>query len=156
MLRADSFFGCRPNTPNEILAASRSYPNATEGCSCSAAIRYFVADSTGASTRNPVGRRAGRVFTVARWAAHPHHSNRRRAKPHLMKTRHPFWKRDGLSSVLPFTCDADLTSAWSRHFVRDGRSAGEREFRFRPPVALRLPRPPHRFAQREIAPRFRS
>src|SRR5262249_26500177 len=156
MLRADSSFGCRASTPYDILAASRSCPNATEGCSCSAAIRYFVADSTGASTRNPVGRRAFIFFTVARGKAHPHHSNRRRTKPHLMKTCHPFWKSDGLSSILPFTCDADLTSAWSRHFVRDGRSAGEREFRFPPPVAPRLPRPPHRFAQREIAPRFRS
>src|SRR5215468_3059167 len=143
MLRADSFFGCRSKTPNEILAASRSCPNAADGCSCSAATRYFVADSSGSSIRNPVGRRADCVFTVARWAAHPHHSNRRSAKPHLMKTCHLFWKSDGFSSVLPFTCDADLTSAWSRHLVRDGRFAGEREFRFRPSVALRLPRPPH-------------
>src|SRR5215467_11999888 len=104
MLRADSFFGCRANTPYETLAASRSCPNATEGPSCSAAIRYFVAASTGASTRNPVGRRAVIVFTVARWAAHPHHSNRRRAKPHLTKTCHVFWKSDVLSSVLLFTC----------------------------------------------------
>src|SRR5262245_40727319 len=156
MLRADLSFGCRSSTPYDILAASRSCPNATEGCSCSAAIRYLVADSTRASTCNPVGSRAVIVFTIARLEAHPHHSNTRRAKPHLMKTRHPFWKSDRLSSVLPFTCDADLTSAWSRHFVRDGRSSGEREFPFRLAVALRLPRPPHRFAQREIAPRFQS
>ena len=62
MLRADSFFGCRSNTPYEILAASRSWPNAADGCSRSAAIRYFVADSSGSSARNPVGRRAGICF----------------------------------------------------------------------------------------------
>src|SRR6266487_3237948 len=103
MLRADSFFGCRSNTPYEILAASRSYPSAADGCSCSAASRYFVAESSGSSTRNPVGRRAGSVFTVARWAAHPHHWNKRRVKPHLAATRHLFWKPDGMGLVLRFT-----------------------------------------------------
>src|SRR5262245_54757223 len=111
MLCADSSFGCRSSTPYDILAASRSCPNATEGCSCSAAIRYLVAGSTGASTRNPVGKRAVIVLTVARLEAQPHHSNRRRTKPHLIKTRHPFWKNDRLRSVLTFTYDADLTSA---------------------------------------------
>jgi len=48
--------------------------------------------------------------------------------------------------------DAGLTSAYSGYrFVRDGRCAGDRESRFRSPVALRSRPRPHRFAQTQIA-----
>src|SRR5262249_62322845 len=88
MLRADSCFGCRCNTLYEILAGSRSWPSAAKGCSRSAATRYYVAGSSGASTCNPVGRRAGCVFTVARWAAHPHHAKRSEVAANLVTNCH--------------------------------------------------------------------
>src|SRR4029453_9372685 len=79
MLRADSFFGCRSNTPSEILTASRSWLKAGKACSCSAAARYFVAESSGSPAPNRTGRRPGIAFTVARCEAHPHNPTRSRA-----------------------------------------------------------------------------
>src|SRR6476661_4504535 len=93
MLRPDSLFGCRSNTPYEILAASRSCPNAANGCSCSAAARYLFADSSGPSGTDVLGNCAGLVFTTAR-CAHPHHWNKMRPRAHLDATCHLFWKLD--------------------------------------------------------------
>src|SRR5207247_3120406 len=88
MLRADSFFGCCSTIPDEILAASRSWPSPGKDCSCSAIARYFLAESSGSSTRNPAGRRAGFVSTVARRAAHPHHPKRSKAAANFVTNCH--------------------------------------------------------------------
>src|SRR4029453_9293340 len=116
MLRADSSFGCRSNPPYEILAASRSWPSAIDGCSCSAVIRCFVAESSGSSARNAVGKRAGCVFTVAR-CAHPQHWNKRRAKPHLAKAWHLSWKLDRMVSFY-------LSHSQSSKFLTGGFAKG--------------------------------
>src|SRR4029450_3261480 len=103
MLRPDSFFGCRSNTPYEILAASRSCPNAAKGCSCSADTRYLLADSSGPSVTNVLGSCAGFVFTTAR-GAHPQQWKKKRARLHLSaKSCHLFWKLDCIGFLLPLT-----------------------------------------------------
>src|SRR5215471_8987003 len=133
ILRADSFFGCRSKTPHEILAASRSCPSAADGCSCSAASRYFVAESSGSSTCTPVVRRAGIVFTVASLEAHPHHWNRRRAKEHLTKTCHLVWRSDGMSSLYlsPAQSVKLLTGSFAEGLQHIYRATVHHVFQFR-------------------------
>src|SRR5207244_862231 len=116
MLRADSSFGCRSNTPYEILAASRSWFNADTGCSCSAAVRYLFADSSGPGVTNILGTCAGFVFTTAR-LAHPQHWNNRSANPYLAKLCHLFWKLERMVSFY-------LSHSQSSKFLTGGFAKG--------------------------------
>src|SRR6266480_4320736 len=94
----------------------RTTSNAGNGCSCFAAARYLLADSSGPFATNVLGSRAGLSFTTAT-CAHPQHWNKRRAKPHLATTCHLFWKLDRMVSFY-------LSHSQSSKFLTGGFAKG--------------------------------